>query len=246
MPNIRGNRNARSEKNGYNKRRQKNPQRKNGNGNGVKLPTDVIRQNKLRARMRSISKQLSLRPVREVGTGVDYKVRLSRGKRVKHVQIDIKFSFGLLGDNVIKVRMNQKRRLINDAEWAFAIDRNNMVHVFPMSALEQYVRQHFGRLSAQHKIDRGTHFEYPVKLEDMYAQIGISPHVVPLSPQGIQSALDIIKETVLPKLAPTPLEKRLPVKSTSKIERKITPIESKLKNGKRKSQTLVRRGNRGK
>ena len=45
MPRPNNNLSARAERNGYNKRRQKNPQRKKPNGNTVKLHPDVVRQN---------------------------------------------------------------------------------------------------------------------------------------------------------------------------------------------------------
>ncbi|MDD3083504.1 MAG: hypothetical protein PHP82_00590 [Candidatus ainarchaeum sp.] len=180
-------------RNSYTKRRQKIPFNKRKHRNGLKLPQDVIKQNIFRARMSSIAKKLSLVPVKEIGTGVDYKAFLKKDGRKKVVRIDIKFSFGLLGDGIIAARIDN-RRLINKADYAFAIDRNNKINIFSINKLKQYVKQNFGSLPTNQRVDRGTHYVYPIKLNDFYNAMKIKPQIVNLDVNGINSALKNICE----------------------------------------------------
>ncbi len=234
--------NGKKERN-FAKRRAKNPFKKK-RGNGIALPRDVIKQNRLRARFRSIARSLSLIQVKEVGTGVDYIAILRRRNKRKRVRIDIKFSFGLLGEGVIATRI-ANRRLINKADYAFAIGRNNQIHVFSIKKLEQYVRQNFGSLPTSKRIDRGNHYVYPIKLIDFYNAMKIQPQIINLNINETGSTLKTIRDIELPKMETPKQVLRTKTNNNSKshnstnhnsINNKIIPVR----------KTIIRTGTRGK
>jgi len=231
-------------KSNFVKRRQKIPFHQINNGK-VRLHEAVVKQNKLRARMRSIGKKLSLIPVVEVGTGVDYKAHLKRGKKIQKVLIDIKFSFGALGEGVIATRI-LNRRLINNADYAFAIDRNNKIHVFKLSKLAEYIRQNFGSLPTSKRIDRGTHFVYPIKLSEFYSRMKIEPIVVELNINGVNNALKQIRDIEMPVLK-KPIQEFLKLKNQKPIFRDNQKLINHNHNSTQKNAMLnIRSGIRGK
>ena len=195
-PSINGNRiveQARHEAGLRLKRRQKIiPSREKGS-RPRGLPKDVIKQNFLRKKFGAIAQQLALAPVREIGTGVDYVHWFYYGKEKKTTKIDLKFSFGLLGNETIKVRIADKK-LINNSNWVMAMDQSNSLAFFPTKALHRYVRECWGSLSQRHMIDKGHYKEYPVSLADLYRKMKILPIRAKLNPQSIGEALKQMRE----------------------------------------------------
>lgn len=244
MPNIMGNRAKIINKSKT--RPAKIPYKRFNRINGVKLDANVISQNRLRARMKTISKALGLKPVKEIGTGVDYKAIIKRGKIKKGITLDLKFSFGAMGEGVIAIRIKNKR-LINNANYAFAIGRNNQLHVFKMGKLEQFVKQHFGKLPASQKVDRGNHDVYPLNLSEFYKTMKINPIIVPFNSQGVNTALKTIRNIELPQTAEPAKPKSLPEKkiipTNNSQKKQITPkrIPNPIS-----PKTIIRTGARGK
>jgi len=157
------------------------------------LPKAVIRQNQLRGKFNSMIKQLSLTPTREIGTGIDYLHNFFMGKKRKTIRIDLKFSFGDLGEHVIKVRA-RNRKLINESEWIFAIDRESQIHIFPTKSLKQYVHANWENLSRKLVINKGSYQEMLVSLFDLYAKLGVKPIIAGLNTKEIIEALAKMKK----------------------------------------------------
>ncbi|MFA5931364.1 MAG: hypothetical protein WC821_03560 [archaeon] len=184
----------------------------------VNLHQDVIKQNHLRGRFNSMIKQLSLKPTREIGTGVDYLHTFFIGKQRKSMKIDLKFAFGLLGDGVIKIRVRE-RKLINEADWVFAIDRNNQAHIFQTSALRQYVNSAWGSISKTNVINKGSYSELPVNLVSLYSTLGVKPIISPLTTEGLAQAIKKMREIQFKRKKVSPVtEKKGPIKNVKPLE----------------------------
>jgi hypothetical protein len=169
------------------------------------LPLDVIKGNKIRAKFSAISKKLALAPVREIGSGVDYIHWFYYGPTKKTMKLDIKFSFGLLGENTVAVRVaKDSRRLINNSDWVLAFDRNNQMHIFQTSKLSEYVSKHWGSIDKGKKIDKGTYSVYPVKLPDLFAKVKVQPITVKLAEFTFKDALRKMRETQFGKEGKAP------------------------------------------
>ncbi|MCX6804371.1 MAG: hypothetical protein NTY48_07455 [Candidatus Diapherotrites archaeon] len=160
----------------------------------VTLPKDVIRQNRFRKTLENIKKRAGLFSTKEIGTGVDYFFYQGYGKNRQKIKIDFKFGFGALGENVIKVRIAE-RKLINKSNLVMAVDSSGKIHIFPTKALSEYVRRCWGRISKKHFINKGAYTEYPISLADLYLQTGIRPATVKMKEQAIKEGLEnVIRE----------------------------------------------------
>jgi hypothetical protein len=197
MPAAGGNR-ARAQanaRNNYTKRRQKIiPKRKKTATQKRELPKAVRLGNQQRKALAKIQRNMrGLRPIRSVGTGIDYEYVFQLGGQRRKFTIDLKFSYGELGDRTIKIRAN-RRRLINDAQWAFVIDRKGRIEIFHIRELERFVRQNWGSISKDRAIHKVGYVELPVRLDELYAQRGLEPIRTTLSQNGIGGALKTLKE----------------------------------------------------
>jgi hypothetical protein len=165
---------------------------------GVKLSQDVMRQKRARAYIRSMRQKLSLKPVKEIGTGVDFIYNFFLGAERKTLRLDLKFSYGQLGDHAIKVRLNPQRKLLNNADWAMAIGKNNQIEFFPIDPLREYVRRNAGKLG-KYLINKGAYSESAVSLSDFYAQMKLTPVVSSMRIESINEALKKIEEISFPR-----------------------------------------------
>jgi len=164
--------------------------------NGVKLSPDVLKQQRARSFFESMKSKLSLKAVREIGTGVDFAYTFFRGKEKKSLQFDLKFSYGQLGEHVIKIRLSQ-RRLLNNADWAMAVGKNNEIEFFPIKALNEYITRNYSTVS-KHLINKGTYAESAISLTEFYAKMGITPVKATLKIESIAEAIRKITEIEYP------------------------------------------------
>jgi|GEM_PF-5451035 len=227
MPRFNGNRMLRQEA----RKPQKVPYTKKRTTNGVKLSPDVIKQKRARGYFESMKSRLSLKAVREIGTGVDFVHNFFRGKERFTTRFDLKFSYGQLGDHVIKVRL-LKRRLLNNADWAMAVGRNKEIEFFPIKALDEYIKRNYGTIS-KNIINKGTYSESAVSLTDLYAKMRITPIRATLRLESIAQALEKIAQIQHPpKKQPKPVGNTKPKRGSMSI-----PKEKQIRFGKTNGST---------
>lgn len=92
--------------------------------------------------------------------GVDFAYR--------GVAFDEKFSFGMLGDGAIKVRV-KNRRLINGSDFTLAINRNGIAEFFETKSLANFVKMSWGKISKYWVADKPNYSEHLVSLKDFYS-----------------------------------------------------------------------------
>ena len=248
MPKPNGNRTNSKERNGYDRRRQKNPfeQRFKSPSKvlGPKIPKSVRRQKFLHKQMKQIARELKLVPAKEMGTGVDYYFRfVAKGKQVK-IPIDFKFSFGEhFGDEYMKVRVTPKnnggkRQVINESKWTIAADAEGSAVIFRTAALQDYISKFTGRIKKEHQIEKLGYVEWPINVSDMlyHTQTGVIQ--TKLNPNSIKSALLKIRDIEAAKITPKP-KLTHPERKGPKKTKIITKTNQKIPTKK-----IFRKGNR--
>ena len=98
-----------------------------------KINSNCIIQNNYRNEFKNIIPSI-MREVEDNFYGIDYIY--------KNISFDQKFSFGDLGENVIKIR-TQKRRLLNKSDWTIVINKNKELEFFQTKKLEEYVKKNW-------------------------------------------------------------------------------------------------------
>lgn len=156
----------------------------------IKSNSILFQQKKIRGHFESIRTKLNLKKARGVGNGVDYLYHYNKGKEKKSLKLDLKFSFGALGENSIKVRLIN-RKLFNGADWAIVVGKNKEISFFSIKKLEKYVRENYGSVSGK-LVNKGTHFESMVNLSDFYLRTKTKPINAEMNAISIQKALDKI------------------------------------------------------
>jgi hypothetical protein len=182
--------------NGCLKRRQKIPFKKRPLKNNGKqpLPKDVIKQNFLRRDFsRKIQGIKQLMPIRTIDTGVDYNYSFMQNGQQHKVTLDMKFSFGRLGENTICARIDRNRKVINEAGWVMAFNRRGEIEVFKTKALIEYVSRSWGGIDKSQIKHEAKYDLLPIKLELLYEFAGIKPMVFSGTRESIRQMLSKIK-----------------------------------------------------
>jgi hypothetical protein len=124
-----------------------------------------IEQNELR---RKLKQELpnEVRHIEDNHFGVDYEYR--------KIKIDQKFSFGALGKNTIKIRVNN-RNLINNSDWTMIINEEHKLEFFPTKKLALFVKKNWGIVQKRLVERKGNYTEYAVKLEELYKLEKLQP-----------------------------------------------------------------------
>jgi hypothetical protein len=204
------------------KRRQKIPFQKKPKKNNINLPQAVKKQNFLRREFsRNVLDIKSLRPIRSVSTGIDYQYTFKIGGKVHKVTLDMKFSFGMLGEHTISARIGANRKLINDANWVMAVNKKGNLELFKMSDLAEYINKNWGSINKNKMIHKVGYSIVPINLENFYAASGISPIVFSGDSYSIRSMLNSIKTYYTP-LKSSPIKNYSPIQ---KIKRTSTRIK---------------------
>ncbi len=200
-------------RNGFSKRMQKVPHRKKiaqkGPINPNALPKDVKRQNFIRREFaRYVRGIRALKPVRAIGTGVDYHYLFKRGGKEYNITLDMKFSFGMLGERTISARVGPNRKLINESGWVMAVNRKGQLELFKTSALSEYVSRHWGSIDKSKMIHKVGYDQIPVNLENLYEVTGVKPMVFSGAKESIPEMLSAIRDATAPKI---PVRNGLPL-----------------------------------
>ncbi len=164
-------------------------------------------QNVIRA-MLTRMRPKEMKPIEDAHYGVDY---LYNG-----TTIDQKFSFGGLGENTIKVRV-RNRELMNNSDWTMIINSKWETELFETSKLAQFVKKNWCLVQRRLIEKKYTYSAYAVRLEEFYSIEEVEPIRVPLTQEGIYSALERITLNCVGVSAPTPNSRDKPYKPPSPI-----------------------------
>lgn len=147
-------------------------------------PKMFIIQNRLRGILEKIRPR-SMKPVREKGTGVDFVFA--------KIKIDQKFSFGSLGENVIKIRVAE-RKLLNESQWTMCITKKGTAVFFPTRRLTNYVSREMGTIQKSLLIKKSKYSEHSVSLTDFFESEGVKPIECELTSKALIKALKEMNE----------------------------------------------------
>lgn len=151
---------------------------------------DMQLQNSMRREFYNIRMSSALKPVKEIGSGVDFIHWFTRKGKKHELRIDLKFSFGALGENDIKVRVSKDaKRLLNNSDWVLALDRNRDMIVFPTAKLAEYVTKCWGTVSKARREEKWAYASYGINLAHFFAQMGVNPITAKMNPYGLEKAL---------------------------------------------------------
>jgi|GEM_PF-1732189 len=150
------------------------------------LDSACFEQNQLRTHLKKIL-PIEMKPIEDPHYGIDYSYN--------QITIDQKFSFGALGENTIKIRVNN-RRLTNKSDWTMIINKNETVELFPTKKLALFVKKNWGLVQKRLVGKKRTYFEYAIKLEELYRIENITPLRSELEEKVLNENLrTMIKET---------------------------------------------------
>ncbi|VVB74997.1 Uncharacterised protein [uncultured archaeon] len=164
-------------------------------------------QNVIRA-MLTRMRPKEMKPIEDPHFGVDY---LYNG-----TTIDQKFSFGALGENTIKVRI-QNRELMNNSEWTMIINSKWETEVFETAKLAQFVKKNWCLVQRRLLEKRHTYSAYAVRLEEFYSIEEVQPIRTPLTQDGLYSALEKITLTCAGVAVPIPSSREKPLRPPAPI-----------------------------
>ena len=127
-----------------------------------------------------------------------------------------------------------------------AYDGEKTAYFFQTSVIDAYVKRCWGRVSKQHAVNKGSYTEYPINLPDVFWHIGVKPIQFNFSIEGIQNAIEQIKQVEIPLSPPA---HGIPIQ-INKTRKKDTPLKShrltQTINSSRNGTRINRRGTRGK
>lgn len=147
----------------------------------IKNPQFVRDQNKLRELLARVRPR-SLKPVNEVGTGVDY---IFSG-----IKFDRNFSFGMFGQGNIVVRV-RNGELLNQSNWIMSVSRNGEIEFYKTSRLNNYIKRNIGSVQKNIIAVEEGYSKSVINLKEFFADEGVNPIKCKLT---YKSVLDALKE----------------------------------------------------
>lgn len=150
-----------------------------------------------------------IKSIEDARYGVDYNY--------KGITIDQKFSFGALGENTIKIRV-QNRELLNNSDWTMIINTNWETEFFPTKKLALFVKKNWGLVQKRLVEKKYEYACYAIRLRDLYALEEISPLKSSIQKEDILCALEKIRIYTVFELAnETILKDETSVNDTKRI-----------------------------
>lgn len=83
------------------------------------------------------------------------------------ITFDQKFSFGDLGKNIIKIRV-QNRKLLNKSDFTLCIDELGEIEIFSTNKLAEFVKKNWGIISKNRLEQKKDYVSYKINLFDFY------------------------------------------------------------------------------
>ncbi len=158
-----------------------------------------LEQNTLRALLKEI-RPIEMKPIEDPHYGVDY---LYNG-----VTIDQKFSFGALGNNTIKIRVQRRGELMNNSNWTMIINSNWETELFQTKTLAKFVKKNWGLVQKRLIEKKENYTAYAINLNEFYKIERVTPIKTNLNEEELASALiEITKPEELPETFNTTTER---------------------------------------
>ncbi len=149
------------------------------------LESTCLMQNQLRLHLESILPR-EMKSIEDPHYGIDYLYN--------EITLDQKFSFGSLGNNTIKVRVDE-RRLINNSDWTMLINKNRELEFFPTKKLAQFIKKNWGIVQKRLVGKKESYSEYTVKVDELYILEKVKPIISQFNEIAIKEALtELTKE----------------------------------------------------
>lgn len=195
-----------------------------------KINPKVKDQGKMVKQIKLIARKVGLVPAREIGTGVDFYLRIKNGKTFIKIPIDFKFSFGVdFETGHIKARVTGKdsrsRKLINNSTWIMVADEQQKIRFFKTDALRKYVSQFWGRIDKRNKLEKVNYTEYSININDLLKQTGEKSIISEFNESSINQALCLITKIHTPPSIKTPIPKmKSLIKNTKKINSELKEV----------------------
>ena len=143
------------------------------------LEQTCLEQNEIRKKLKQTLPNGTI-PIEDILYGVDYAY--------KGTTLDQKFSFGALGENTIKIRV-QNRRLLNKSEWTMIINKKKEIELFETEKLAGFVKKNWGIVQKRLIGKKNEYAEYAVSLEELYALENITPITAQINTEELEKAL---------------------------------------------------------
>ncbi len=134
------------------------PKKKSFRKNIHKINPNCLKQNSLRSKLKKILPN-TMKYVEDNIYGIDFEYN--------GITIDQKFCFGDLGNNVIKIRV-KNRRLINKSDYTMCINENEDILIFKTSQLSQFVNKNWGIIQKNRIEEKKNYVTHKVNLNDFY------------------------------------------------------------------------------
>ncbi|MFA6064570.1 MAG: hypothetical protein WCW44_06575 [archaeon] len=148
------------------------------------LEATCLLQNQMRERLKNIIPR-EMKPIEDPHYGIDYLYN--------EITLDQKFSFGGLGENTIKVRVDE-RRLVNNSDWTMIINKNHELEFFPTKKLALFVKKNWGIVQKRLVGKKESYSEYAVKIDELYIIEKVKPILCELEEHSIKEALHKITQ----------------------------------------------------
>ncbi len=149
----------------------------------TKVNPTCLQQNKLRRTIKDIIPK-EMKVIEDNHFGVDFEY--------KGLKIDQKFSFGALGENVVKIRVKE-RRLLNNSNWTMIINKKPEIELFQTTNLSNFVKKNWGIVQKRLVSKKELYSEYAVHLEELYALETITPIRTEINQNSLYETLNFIK-----------------------------------------------------
>jgi hypothetical protein len=140
-----------------------------------------------------------MKPIEDPHYGVDYEYN--------GVTIDQKFSFGALGENTIKIRVERRGELMNNSNWTMIINSKWETELFETKKLAGFVKRNWGLVQKRLIEKKETYSAYAIKLEEFYTIEGITPIKAELKQEDLILALEEITTLQIEEIIEIPTER---------------------------------------
>lgn len=134
------------------------PRKKSFRKNLSRINPNCIKQNELRSKLKKIIPK-EMKTIEDNTFGVDFEYN--------GLTIDQKFSFGDLGNNMIKIRI-KNRKLINKSDYTMCINKEEEIELFKTIKLSNFVKKYWGIVQKNRIDEKKDYINYKINLEDFY------------------------------------------------------------------------------